>query len=225
MIYLFTNRAFGPPFLAAASKFARRTGVPITAVFSTRKRRPPGGPIAAMRALAARWRASRDPVLQGLSTLSVEDVNAPSFVDRLRPGDTGIIAGFNQIFGDAAIERLAPFVNIHPSLLPYYRGPEPARWCIANGETSTGFTIHTVTRRIDAGEILFQDTLQIDPHEDVGTLSTRIARLAVPVFEKWLDHVASGTAWERRVIDAGAVYRRLVDYQSFGASETVRDKR
>lgn len=226
MIYLFTNKFFGPPFIRAASRFGRRTGAAITVIFSARKNvQLRGGPMAALRARVARWRESRDPVAEGLRVLIVDDVNAASFVERLRPGDSGIIAGFNQIFGDATIARLEPFVNVHPSLLPYYRGPEPARWCIVNGETSTGFTIHTVTRRIDAGEILFQETLQIDPHDDTAALSARIGALAVPAFEKWLDHIANGTAWERRVIDAAAVYRQLVDYRSFGASEPVRDKR
>jgi methionyl-tRNA formyltransferase len=227
MIYLFSNRSYGAPFLDAAARYSRRTNLPITAVFSGQRQRDrqEGGPVGMLRSFAARWRSNRESVAAGLPLLFVDDVNAPAFVEKIEPGDIGIIAGFDQIFGAEAIARFTSFVNVHPSLLPFYRGPEPAYWCIENAETTTGFTIHTVTTKIDSGEIHHQEMLSIGPADDAGSLTVRIATLAVPAFERWLDHVARGTPWTPARVDAGSAYRRHVDYKSFhdaGAQQQQR---
>ena len=224
MIYLFSNRSYGAPFIEAAARYSRRTETAITAIFSGHRQRDrqDGGPVAMLRALAAKWRPGRESGA-GLPVLVVDNVNAPDFVAAIDPGDIGIIAGFDQIFGAAAIARFKSFVNVHPSLLPYYRGPEPAYWCIDNRETTTGFTIHTVTTKIDSGEIHHQETLSIGPDEEAGALTARIAALGVPAFERWLDHVTKGTAWPVTRVDARALYRCHVDYKSFhDAGESQR---
>ena len=217
MIFLFSNRTYGLPFLDAAARYARRTHTPITAIFSGHRlrERQDGGPVGALRSLAAKWRGSKELAAAGLPYGIVDDVNAPAFVDSIEPHDVGIIAGFDQIFGARAIGAFRSFVNVHPSLLPYYRGPEPAYWCIENQETTTGFTIHAVTTKIDCGEVLYQETLAIDPHEDAGSLTARIALLAVPALERWLAHVAEGTPWVKRKLDAARIYHDHVDYKSF----------
>jgi methionyl-tRNA formyltransferase len=223
MIYLFSNRTYGVPFLAAAARYARSSGTEITVVFSGRQRRNDGGPVGVLRAFAARWRSQRQ-VIGGLPVIVSDDVNAPAFVDLIQPQDAGIIAGFDQIFGAKAIEKFTSFVNVHPSLLPYYRGPEPAYWCVDNLETTSGFTIHTVTTKIDSGEIHYQESLPIDPADDASTLTDRIALLAIPAFEQWLDHIAQGAPWTPRLVDAGALYRRHVDYRSFRDAGAMRRK-
>ena len=216
MIYLFTNRTYGAPFLEAAGRYARANGVPITVVFSGHRRRERmNGAVGAMRALAARWRDMRDPATAGLPVLVVDDVNAPSFIEAIRPGDSGVIAGFDQIFQAPAIARFKSFVNVHPSLLPYYRGPEPAFWCIENGEEVTGFTIHTVTTKIDWGEIHHQESLEINGVREPNQLSVRIAALAIPAFLRWLEHIRTGDVWQKCTVDAARLYHTHVDYKSF----------
>ena len=224
MIYLFSNRSYGAPFLDAAARFSRSRETAITAVFSGRRHRDRdrSGPVAALRSLATKFRPAKEPAAAGLPVMVVDDVNAPAFVSSIRPEDVGIIAGFNQIFGADAIARFASFANVHPSLLPFYRGPEPEYWVIDNGETTTGFTIHKVTTKIDSGEIHHQEKLSIDPAEDASSLSARIAALAIPAFERWLEHVTSGEPWPKTQLDAAALYRVHVNYKSFheaGASQ------
>lgn len=226
MVYLFSNRSYGAPFLDAAARYSRQSGTQITVVFSGHRRRDrnENGPVGALRALVARWRSSKEPTAAGLPVLIVDDVNVPSFVDLVEQHDHGVIAGFDQIFGAEAIARFKSFVNFHPSLLPYYRGPEPAYWCIENGETTTGFTIHTVTTRIDSGEIHHQEALQIEPNDDAGGLTTRIANLAVPAFNRWLEHSVSGSPWTGEFLDARALYRHRVDYRSFQDASASQPK-
>ena len=223
MIYLFTNRSYGAPFLDAAGRFARTTGTPITVVLSGHRRRDrANGAVGGLRALAKRWRGFRDAAAAGLPVMHVDDVNAPSFIASIEPGDHAVMAGFDQIFKAPAIAQFTSFVNVHPSLLPFYRGPEPAYWCLDNGERVTGFTIHTVTTKIDWGEIHDQQMLAIDPSEDPGVLTSRIAALAVPSFVRWLEHLRSAEPWSKRVVDAAALYRTHVDYKSFRPAGLVQ---
>lgn len=56
------------------------------------------------------------------------------------------------------------FVNIHPSLLPDYRGPSPTFWMLYNGEQQTGYTIHRMTTQVDRGAILAQSAMPLDRH-------------------------------------------------------------
>lgn len=72
-----------------------------------------------------------------------------------------------------AIPRLGS-VNVHPSLLPKYRGAAPIQWAIIKGETETGVTIFRLSPRIDAGDVLIQEPVSIDPNETAGALYERL---------------------------------------------------
>jgi methionyl-tRNA formyltransferase len=193
MIYHFCNAAFGQPFQVLAAEYSRRHGVPITTVMS------------------------RSPGRQGalIKPTVVADINAPEFLALIGPGDHGIVTGFNQIFSQRAIDRFGSLANIHASVLPFYRGPTPTYWCIANGERATGYTLHEMTSKIDAGPILYQDSFPIDGVREPAALSKLIAAAASATFVRYLDHLRTGSQWEIRVVDAGAVYATLVNYRSF----------
>ncbi len=66
-------------------------------------------------------------------------------------------------------------INVHPSLLPRYRGPSPLQWVVWNGEKETGITIIRMSERMDAGDILFQESTPIEREEDAATLSDRLS--------------------------------------------------
>jgi methionyl-tRNA formyltransferase len=193
MIFHFCNAAFGQHFRVLAAEFGRRHAVSITTVMT----RSPG-----------RQRNVDTPT-------TVPDVNAQEFLERIAPGDHGIVTGFNQIFSQRAIDRFASLVNIHASLLPFYRGPTPTYWCIENGESTTGYTLHEITPRIDLGPILYQAVVPIDGIRNPTTLRERIAVAAGATFVRYLDHLRSGSPWEIQVVDAAAVYATHVNYRSF----------
>jgi methionyl-tRNA formyltransferase len=69
-------------------------------------------------------------------------------------------------------------INIHPSILPSYRGPAPTFWMLRNGEKKTGATIHLVTEQIDAGPILDQFTLPLDHSKSEGEIESEIFQIA-----------------------------------------------
>jgi len=66
-------------------------------------------------------------------------------------------------------------INVHPSLLPKYRGPSPMQWAIRNGEGKTGITVIRMSERMDAGDILYQENVRLAPEEDAASLSNRLA--------------------------------------------------
>ncbi len=94
------------------------------------------------------------------------------------------MASFNQIV-NAPTLRIPQhgFINIHPSLLPHYRGPEPVYWVIADGAERTGITLHRAAPKVDAGPILAQAEIPVDPHDTSGTLTRRLVGAGLPLLE------------------------------------------
>jgi methionyl-tRNA formyltransferase len=197
MIYHFCNATFGRTFRALAAEFAREHDLPI---------------ITVMTKEPSRERGLERPLI-------IADVNGSRFLQRIESGDHAIVTGFGQIFTQDAIDRFASLVNIHASLLPFYRGPSPAHWCIARNERATGFTLHRITAKIDAGPILYQAVVPIDGELKPEALTARIAAAAGPVFVRYLDHLRTDAPWEVRVVDAASVYTAPVTYRSFAPSD------
>jgi methionyl-tRNA formyltransferase len=87
--------------------------------------------------------------------------------------------------------RLGTF-NLHPSLLPRYRGTNSVPWAIVNGETTTGFSFHTMTEEFDAGLILLQEELKIEPWDTAFSLFHRQITSAMPRIRDVVRMVAAG---------------------------------
>ncbi|OPY68899.1 MAG: Methionyl-tRNA formyltransferase [Syntrophorhabdaceae bacterium PtaU1.Bin034] len=104
--------------------------------------------------------------------------------------DLFVVASFGLIIPKWALEipAIGP-INIHPSLLPKYRGPSPLQWVIWNGETETGVTIIRMNERMDAGDILYQEKVALQPEEDAGTLSDRLSVRASEILPGVIDEV------------------------------------
>lgn len=92
--------------------------------------------------------------------------------------DLGVVADYGAFLPESVTElpRLRT-INVHPSLLPKYRGAAPVQWALARGETETGVTILYVTKEMDAGDIIRQAKVPIEPEEDAVSLSRRLAEI------------------------------------------------
>jgi methionyl-tRNA formyltransferase len=194
-LFLFCNDNYGAAYAEVAAKLVRERGLDIRIVLSGKRRH---------REAAKRL---------GLRVHVASNVNSRRFLERVEPGDHAVIAGFDQIFRESAIARFASFVNFHPSLLPYYRGPWPSYWCIKNRETHTGFSLHRVTPVIDSGEILHQEIVPVGDAAHPRELDRRIAARGARTFERWIEHLVAGLDWSPSApIGARSVYRRPRDY-------------
>ena len=123
-------------------------------------------------------------------------VNAPKFVEYVKGLhiDLIVVYFFPQILKAAILHtpRLG-VLNCHPSLLPRYGGPDPAFWMIKNGESLAGLTVHVMTEKIDAGDIVAQQELMIGENENAGQLTQRQHHAAAALLTKSVNAMAQGT--------------------------------
>jgi methionyl-tRNA formyltransferase len=222
MLYLFCNEGYGLQFLEVATKFASMRKVSLTAVFSGKSYGFTKYRSFSFFEVIVFFKKKMTEIKLRKSyqthIVIVRDINSFSFVNRIEPSDHGVIAGFNQIFRQGTISRFSSLVNFHPSLLPCYRGPVPSYWCIQNGEITTGYTLHTVTPKIDSGEILFQEAIPIDNISDSDHLDKIVALKASRKLNEYLSHLYLGKDWHRTILEPKNIYKTCVDYASFPQS-------
>ena len=133
----------------------------------------------------------------GLSVLPVEDANSPDVlhgISALKP-DLLVTFAFNQKLGQELLNIARHgAINVHPSLLPKYRGAAPVTRAILNGETETGISIIKMVRDLDAGDIFAQQKWPIAPQETTAQLEDRLGELAAPLLVKVVEDIAHGKA-------------------------------
>jgi methionyl-tRNA formyltransferase len=137
----------------------------------------------------------------GVPVLQPKTVKDPSFLEKfysLKP-DMVVVAAFGQILPKMIID-FPPLgcLNIHPSLLPKYRGAAPLNWSIIRGEKKTGVTIMLMDEGMDSGDILAQEETLLGDEETYGQLHDRLAKDGATLLMKTIAHVASGKAQRRR---------------------------
>ena len=91
--------------------------------------------------------------------------------------------------------RLGAF-NLHGSLLPKFRGRCPINWAIIEGETKSGITLHRMVQKADAGAIVDQESVPIEPDDTAFDLHQKLVPIAVRVLMRNIDDLLSGTASE-----------------------------
>lgn len=109
--------------------------------------------------------------------------------------DVMVTAAYGQILSQEIID-VAPhgIINIHGSLLPELRGAAPIQYAVLLGLKQTGITILNTVRKVDAGEIILQKTLDIAPYETCGELFERMAQLGAETVVEALARIEAGTA-------------------------------
>lgn len=83
-------------------------------------------------------------------------------------------------------------INLHPSLLPKYRGAAPIQWALINGDSQTAVTTISLSGKIDAGEILLQKTVDIKIEDNYGTLANRLSEIGADLVVETLDRIEAG---------------------------------
>jgi len=99
--------------------------------------------------------------------------------------DTVIVAAYGLLIPESVLaERL--WLNVHPSLLPRWRGAAPVERAIMAGDAETGVTIHETVKELDAGPIAAQRAFPIGEQDDAGVVSAKAAALAVELLDEVL---------------------------------------
>ena len=89
--------------------------------------------------------------------------------------DLIILAGYMRVIKNPSAFPV-PMINVHPSLLPKYKGLHAVEQAINAGESVTGCTVHYVNEKLDGGEIIMQGEVPILPDDDIQSLTKAIQR-------------------------------------------------
>ena len=115
--------------------------------------------------------------------------------------DTIVVAAYGALIPESLLDK-AGWLNVHPSLLPRWRGAAPVERALMAGDSETGVTIHRTTAELDAGPIAAQRSFPIGPEDDAGVVYAQAGALAAEL----LEDVLGGNAKFRPQPEKGATY-------------------
>ncbi len=115
--------------------------------------------------------------------------------------DAVVVAAYGLLIPESLLHEPL-WLNVHPSLLPRWRGAAPVERALMAGDEETGVTIHETVKELDAGPIAAQQAFVVGPEDDAGAVFARSADLAVEL----LDGVLDGTPAFRPQPEEGATY-------------------
>ena len=145
----------------------------------------------------------------GLPVLQPERTRDEEFIaelSALQP-DLIVVVAYGQILPPAILDLPRHgCLNVHPSLLPKYRGAAPIQWAIANGDTGTGVTIMKMDAGLDTGDIIAMSRTPIQPEDDSATLHDRLAQLGAELLAQTIPDYVTGKIQPVPQPAAGASY-------------------
>src|SRR5579872_3375709 len=152
-----------------------------------------------------------------IEVLLVSSLKDKSVIDKIKNADTqtAVLCSFGIIITNEVLELFPKgILNIHPSLLPKYRGPTPVQTAILNGDKTTGVTVIKLDQEIDHGPILIQKEIKIDKNDNNQSLHIKLfeegAKLLTKVFEKYVTGQLTPSSQDERE----ATYTKLLTRQS-----------
>lgn len=122
-----------------------------------------------------------------------ESVNSPeavSEIDAAKP-DLVVVCAFGALIKEPLLS-LRPMLNVHPSLLPRWRGAAPIERAIIADDDRTGVSIMKLTAGLDSGPVCLSEELEIRPEDDQGSLATRLCALGGELLVRALDLIDAG---------------------------------
>lgn len=124
----------------------------------------------------------------GIDVAQPEDVNADTARERIAAAapDVLIVCAFGALIRDPLLSE-REILNVHPSLLPRWRGAAPLERAIMAGDAETGVSIMRLTAGLDSGPVCLQERLAIGPEETYGTLAPRLEVLGGDLLIRALD--------------------------------------
>ncbi|MFN3019365.1 methionyl-tRNA formyltransferase [Chryseobacterium sp. TY3] len=135
---------------------------------------------------------------QGLKLFQPEKLRNPEFLEDIKSlnADVFVVVAFRMM--PQMLFSIPPMgtFNLHASLLPDYRGAAPINFAIINGETKSGATTFFINEKIDEGNILLQEEVDILPEDNAGSLHDKLMVMGAGLIVKTLDGLALGNLTE-----------------------------
>lgn len=138
------------------------------------------------------------------------NVNEDKFLNELEEIKPDLVISISppQIFKKRilSIPRFG-IINVHGALLPKYKGLQPSFWVLANDEPITGVTVHYMSEKLDAGEIILQEKVDINKDDTQFSLIYKTKKLGAKLILNSIDLIESESSKTRNLIsDAGSYY-------------------
>ncbi len=107
---------------------------------------------------------------------------------------TGVLVSYGKIIPQSILELFSPgIINLHPSLLPYYRGPSPIESAILHGDKETGISIMQLSVAMDAGPVYLQERVTLSGHETKPELYQKLGELGAAKLLATLPGIIDGS--------------------------------
>jgi methionyl-tRNA formyltransferase len=133
----------------------------------------------------------------GIATIRPDDPNVPSIVARVAALEPDFVFSFyyrRMLRGPLLAAAARGALNMHGSLLPRYRGRAPVNWAVLHGERETGATLHYMTERPDAGDIVAQTAVPVLPDDTAREVFDKVTLAAELTLDHVLPALVAGTA-------------------------------
>jgi methionyl-tRNA formyltransferase len=143
----------------------------------------------------------------GIELHQTDRVSEAESAERIRAGgvDLGVVCAFGQLIREPLLSALE-MLNVHPSLVPRWRGAAPIERALMAGDPETGVTIMRVEEGLDSGAVALAERMPIEPSDDYGTLSARLAERGGELIARALDLWAAGQLELTEQDDSSATY-------------------
>ena len=147
-----------------------------------------------------------------IELLQAESVNDEAVLERIRAArpEVAAVCAFGQMIREPLLSEL-PMLNVHPSLLPRWRGAAPIERAIMAGDRSTGVSIMRVTAGLDSGPVALREEVGIGQEEDFKALSARLASLGGELLVRALDLDAEGRLEFEEQDDEKTIYAEKIE--------------
>ncbi|MBQ7125725.1 methionyl-tRNA formyltransferase [bacterium] len=119
---------------------------------------------------------------RGLNYIDYNELDDAALIKKIQDlqVDAAVVCSFNYKIPKVLLNAVKDgFINVHPSMLPKYRGGNPYSRVIMNGETETGVTIHFMDEEFDTGDIIVQKPYHIHPRATMGTIFNELNLLGI----------------------------------------------
>ena len=149
----------------------------------------------------------------GITVLQPKKLRDDAFLEELKSynPDLIVVAAYGRILPKAVLD-LSPHgcINVHPSLLPRYRGAAPIQQAIINGDIGSGVTIMQMDEGLDTGKMILKTFTHIEPDDTYGTLHDRLAVIGGEALLESIRRLEDGTAFFEPQIDANSCYAPMI---------------
>jgi len=120
------------------------------------------------------------------------DASLAQIIESYQP-DLIVLAGFMRILSEGFVEKFAgKLINIHPSLLPKYKGLHTHKRALENNDKEHGASVHFVTPELDSGQVIIQGVVPIKPDDNEKSLAKRVHQVEYIIYPQAIRWLAEG---------------------------------